>query len=328
MVLGHPPDRPNDLFSGCSKLRLDEKHKCSRPLKEQEIILTLYKKLLTLYPRQFRVRLGESMEQTFNDLCNERKQQADYRWSGFVLWIFVETVIGIVREHVLIMTEGAAMKNTRAIPRSTALISSILLAVAFIVAPAIYLFGNLRDSMGPFAYAVADFLYGPVWAASLVALVFMLRERIGERAPRRMSLALIAAVLAAGAMIAVACIRSANRHYHLNHPELHLEMSSTVLTVWATLVAGVTGAGWHFLGWSLLLIGSAGWTSRQLPPPLTVLYLVGGVVSLFVYLLPDMEATAGMLGIVISIWQGLLLWKSGSAEMQAVELNASQSDQS
>ncbi len=290
-------------------------------MNEQTPAHALYKRLVRLYPREFRERLEESMEQTFNDLCNERKEQTEYRWSGFVLWIFIETAVGIVREHVLSIAEGATMKNTLAIPRSTALISSILLAVAFIVAPLIYLVGNLRDAMGPFAYAVADFLYGPVWAASLVALVFMVRERIGERAPRRMSLALLAAVLAAGAMITIACIRSANRQYHLIHPELHLEESQTVLIVWTTLVAGVTGAGWHFLGWSLLLIASAGWTSRQLPPPLTVLYLVGGVVSLFVYLLPDLEGLAGMLVIVISIWQGFLLWRSGPAEMQAPELD-------
>ncbi|MFN8454633.1 MAG: hypothetical protein U0401_08175 [Anaerolineae bacterium] len=40
-----------------------------------------------------------------------------------------------------------------------------------------------------------------------------------------MTLALLAALLAAGAIIAVACIRSANRHYHLLHPDLHLEDS-------------------------------------------------------------------------------------------------------
>jgi len=219
------------------------------------------------------------------------------------------------------------MKNMLAIPRSAALISSILLAVAFIVAPLIYLVGNLRDAMGPFAYAMADFLYGPAWAASLVTLVSALRERIGERAPRRMSLALLAAALAAGAMITVACIPSANRHYHLIHPELHLETSSTVLIVWTTLVAGVTGAGWHFLGWALLLIGSAGWTSSQLPRVLSVLYLVGGIVSLFVYLLPALEGSAAILGVVISIWQGFLLWRFGSAGTQAPELNASRPDQ-
>jgi hypothetical protein len=263
------------------------------------------------------------MEQTFDDLCNGRKQQAEYKLSGFVLWMFVETAVGIIREHVLLITEGATMKNTGAIPRSAVLISSILLAVAFIVAPLIYLFGNLRDTFGAFTYNLADFLYGPVWAASLVALFFTLRERIGERAPRRMSLALLAAVLAAGAMIAVACIRSANRHYHLIHPELHLENSSTVLIVWTTLVAGVTGAGWHFLGWALLLIGSAGWTTNMLPRLLSMSYLVGGTVSLFVYLLPDMEGLAGMLGIVISIWQGLLLWNAEPAP----EINTGQPHQ-
>jgi hypothetical protein len=281
----------------------------------QRTIHTLYKKLIRLYPRGFRERLEESMLQTFNDLYKER--QAQDGWFGFVLWMFVETAVGIVREHVLLITEGDRMKNTLAIPRSAALISSILLAAAFIVAPLIYLVGNLRDTFGPLSYDVADFLYGPVWAAGLVTLVFALRERIGERAPRRMSLALLAAVLAAGAMITVACIRSANRHYHLIHPELHLENSSTVLIVWTTLVAGVTGAAWHFLGWALLLIGSAGWTSGQLPRVLSMLYLAGGMVSLFVYLLPGMEGSAAMLGVVISIWQGFLLWRFGSAETQA-----------
>ena len=281
----------------------------------ENLVHAFYKKLLTLYPRGFREQLGESMQQTFNDLYKEH--QTDDSVFGFMLWTFVETAVGIVREHVLLLTEGDIMKNTLAIiPRSAALISSILLAVAFIVAPLIYLVGNLRDAMGSFSYDLADFLYGPVWAASLVSIVFMLRERIGERAPRRMSLALLAAVLAAGTMILVACIRSANRHYHLIHPELHLENSSTVLIVWTTLVAGVTGAAWHFLGWALLLIGSAGWTSGQLPRLLSVLYLVGGIVSLFVYLLPEIEGTAAMLGVVISIWQGLLLWKFGSAETQ------------
>jgi hypothetical protein len=287
-------------------------------------VRTLYRKLLTLYPQRFKEQLGESMEQTFNDLYRER--QAKPGGFSFVLWIFVETAAGIVREHVLSIIEGARMKNTLAKTRTVALISSLLLAVAFLVAPLIYLVGNLRDALGPLSYDLADFLYGPVWAAGLVTIVFVLREQIGERAPRRMSLALLAAVLAAGAMVLVACIRSANRHYHLIHPELHLEDSVTVLIVWTTLVAGVTGAGWHFLGWALLLVGSAGWTSRQLPRVLSVLYLVGGTVSLFVYRLPDLEGLAGMLGMVIMIWQGLLLWKSGPPETQAPGINTSQPD--
>jgi hypothetical protein len=206
-------------------------------------------------------------------------------------------------------------------------LASFLLAVAFIVAPFIYLVGNLRDAIGPFAYALADFLYGPVWAASLVTAVSALRERIGEHASRRMDLALLAAILAAGAMVAVACIRAANRHYHIIHPELHLETSTTVLVVWTTIVAGVNATGWHFLGWALMLVGSAGWTSRRLPRVLSVLYLLGGTSSLFVYVLPDLEGNAVALGVVVSIWQGILLWKGEPGEKQAPEIHTSQPDQ-
>jgi hypothetical protein len=138
--------------------------------------------------------------------------------------------------------------------------------------------------MGPFAYNLADFLYGPVWAASLVNVVFILRERIGERAPRRMSLALLATALAAGTMILIACVRSANRQYHLLHPDLHLEDSITVLTVWGTLVSGLTGAAWHFLGWTLILIGSVGWVASF---ALECTVLDHRAISLFVYLLPN-----------------------------------------
>jgi hypothetical protein len=136
---------------------------------EENVVHTLYKKLLTFYPRSFREQLGESMEQTFNDFYRER--QAKLGRFGFVLWTFVDTAIGIAMEHVLSITKGSTMKTTLAYPRSAALLSAILLSVAFIVAPFIYLVGNLRDAMGPLSYAVADFLYGPVWAASLVSIV-------------------------------------------------------------------------------------------------------------------------------------------------------------
>jgi hypothetical protein len=203
-------------------------------------------------------------------------------------------------------------------------LASFLLGVTFIVAPLIYLVGNLRDALGQFGYSVADLLYGPVWAASLVTMVFALRERIGEHAPRRMSLALLAGALAAATMVLVACIRSANRNYHITHPDLHLENDITVLIVWATLVAGVSAAGWHFLGWSMVLIGSAGWTTRLLPRGLSVLYMLAGITSMFVYLLPANEGLVGTLGVVISIWQGILLLKAGTGETQAPEKITSQ----
>jgi hypothetical protein len=177
------------------------------------------------------------------------------------------------------------------------------------------------------AYDVADFLYGPVWAASLITVVFALREQMSQRAQRRMTLTLLAAVLAAGAMVTVACIRSANRHYHLMHPELGLENSATVLVVWTTLVAGVTAAAWHFLGWTLVLIGSAGWTTHCLPRVLSVLYLVAGIAALFLYLLPEHELPVIMLTMVVSSWQGILLWQARPGETQTPDRNARLPDQ-
>ena len=93
-------------------------------MNEQATARALYKKLLRLYPRGFRERLGESMQQTFNDLCNEQKRQPAHGF--FVLSIFAETAIGIVREHLLLLMGGDVMKGIFANPTSAAITSFIL----------------------------------------------------------------------------------------------------------------------------------------------------------------------------------------------------------
>jgi len=93
---------------------------------EKATVRTLYKKLLALYPQGFRERFGVSMEQSFNDVCNEQKRQTKSGWLGFVLWMFIETAIGIVREHLLQLMEGNVMKNILANPGSVAITSLIL----------------------------------------------------------------------------------------------------------------------------------------------------------------------------------------------------------
>lgn len=65
---------------------------------------TWYAMLLRLYPRPFRDRFGEGMAQTFHDLCQER-QGARRRLFGFVLWMFCETLVGIVRENTTHMPQ-------------------------------------------------------------------------------------------------------------------------------------------------------------------------------------------------------------------------------
>jgi hypothetical protein len=81
-----------------------------------------YKKLLNLYPREFRERLGESMQQTFLDLYNEQRQ-APAR-GIVVLSIFTETAIGIVQERLIALREEDVMKTCSPIqgqPRSPVL---------------------------------------------------------------------------------------------------------------------------------------------------------------------------------------------------------------
>lgn len=93
---------------------------------DQETVRTLYRKLLTLYPRGFQEQLGESMEQSFNDLYNEQKRQTHQRLFSSVLWIFIETAIGIFRERLLLISEGDIMQNILTNLRLPALISFLL----------------------------------------------------------------------------------------------------------------------------------------------------------------------------------------------------------
>ena len=62
----------------------------------------LYARLLRLYPKPYRERFGEEMEQTFNDLCRERRKAGDGLF-GFVLWVFAETSAGIIRENITLV---------------------------------------------------------------------------------------------------------------------------------------------------------------------------------------------------------------------------------
>ena len=64
------------------------------------------------------------MEQTFNDLYQERQKERG--WSGFLFLIFLETGVGILHEHILLLTQGNTMKNLVSNPNSAAITSLIL----------------------------------------------------------------------------------------------------------------------------------------------------------------------------------------------------------
>jgi hypothetical protein len=85
-----------------------------------------YKKLLNFYPQEFREQLAESMEQTFHDLCNEKRRTKQPLF-GFVVWTFIETATGICKEHLLLVYPGGVMQTTLKTLGSSTLISLFLI---------------------------------------------------------------------------------------------------------------------------------------------------------------------------------------------------------
>jgi hypothetical protein len=95
-------------------------------LYQRSPIHVLYRKLLTLYPKAYRERFLESMQQTFNDLYREWKQDGRRGLFLSALRIFTETSVGILREHVLSVRGKTTMKNILSNPTLAALASLIL----------------------------------------------------------------------------------------------------------------------------------------------------------------------------------------------------------
>jgi CDP-diglyceride synthetase len=87
-----------------------------------------YAKLLRFYPKLYRERFGEEMQQTFNDLCRER-YKAGVGLLSFMLWVFADTVAGIIKENI-------KKEKTLMIPILKSfggLIISVIAAIAIIV---------------------------------------------------------------------------------------------------------------------------------------------------------------------------------------------------
>ena len=124
-----------------------------------------YRKLIHFYSKAHRERFGESMEQTFNDVCRERVD-AGQGLGGFVLWLFVETFKEILREN----GRSLVMQNKR-------IVGIAIVAGGLLLVP---LMGNLF--MG---WSWPWFAF-PVWGAILfgAGLTFELIARQGGTAYR------------------------------------------------------------------------------------------------------------------------------------------------
>ena len=131
---------------------------------EQQTVRRLYKNLLRLYPRGFREQLGESMEQTFQDLWKE-KRRTKRGLFGFLLWTFIETAIGIFRERLLLIAAGELMQTAlRTLGSSTVI--SFLLIVPFMIMEVV----NRRNFYEDFPFMLFFVLWLNLFAISLILL--------------------------------------------------------------------------------------------------------------------------------------------------------------
>jgi hypothetical protein len=69
-----------------------------------------YAGLLRLYPKPYRERFGDGMQQTFNDLVREQ-QEIGKGLLRFIIWMFVETSVGIARENMMSLNTQAVTKS-------------------------------------------------------------------------------------------------------------------------------------------------------------------------------------------------------------------------
>lgn len=141
----------------------------------QNITRTLYKKLLTLYPKAFREQLAGSLWQTFNDLCRE-KQETHQPLFMFMVWTFAETSVSILQENLFVIKEMNPMKNVLTNLGYSTLIS-FLLILPFMIMEVI----NRRSFNEDFPFILFFGLWLNLFAVSLILLPIVHAVRKQDR---------------------------------------------------------------------------------------------------------------------------------------------------
>lgn len=124
-----------------------------------------YARLLRLYPKPYRERFSEGMEQTFNDLCRERLK-AEKGLFSFALWTFLETSVAIIRENTTMLVRCAMDRGSTIFLRVViALIAIAGLAVCIVALPGT--FAREAAKTPDTAYQIYLFLAGAYVMATL-----------------------------------------------------------------------------------------------------------------------------------------------------------------
>ena len=164
----------------------------------------LYRLLVALYPRAFRARFGESMLQTFRDMQRESGRGSLSKRAGFVIWVFVETVIGVGREHLVVAKDAHAMKILGSDVRNSAGIGLMLVAPLLLLE--LFKGSGLTNTSDAWALFGSLYLLAAAFLIVLTTTVRNVRDREGEggRVFRLLVGGTAFVVLAAGWLLIVA----------------------------------------------------------------------------------------------------------------------------
>lgn len=145
-------------------------------MKADQTARSLYKKLLALYPHEFREQLGESMEQTFADRYHERRREQVQGLVGFVLWMYVETAVGVMQEHLFALKERSRMQQPFLLNLRTSAFLSFLIVLPFMLLEAV----NRRAFNEGFPLPLFGFLWLAPALFFLTLLPLVQTMRAGE----------------------------------------------------------------------------------------------------------------------------------------------------
>ena len=139
-----------------------------------------YARLLRFYPTQFRERFGEGMEQTFADSCWRRRTEGVGLF-GFVIWVFAETIVAIIREHVTHWRRHAmrddAVRFLKTVKYSAIAVSVLMVAGILTV---MFLARGKTGDDGDIAGVVAPALF-LTCVSGVVAVVAAVRQKRAQR---------------------------------------------------------------------------------------------------------------------------------------------------
>lgn len=167
----------------------------------------------------------------------------------------------------------------------------------------------LRPVLTNPVFDIADFLFGPIWALAGIIAALGLRDRLHEAAPNRTLLMLIGFVAAGALFTAGGVVQHMGRHIVSRTPIDDPATYEAIFRAHSLVVPGLTASGRVMLGIGLVPLGWAGLATGKLPRVLCWIYLVGGLLSFFAYLIGGIGELVAILGIVWNIWQGIVLWR-------------------